>query len=245
MKKTSVNRMLSQFKDVNIAQISLAQSGYQSKDANVIRQALGKPNISDSYAIGLGNLANQYIKNLNQPKPQFIRNVASITKQQVILTTDYRNNLKQLGNEGQKKPTGASGVRFDAIDIISKFGTLNLRNKFGNAETTIKSPNNRLILTYFKNLQQNHQIVKNQLGLKEYRLYVECKMSNGDIKWVSTTWHSLNDRIPVNVLIGKMNIYTNPNDNYLYSYIEEYGISKGNVTSAKVDSYISCQIEYR
>lgn len=237
--------MLSAFENVEIRNIALAQMGYQQKNPDIIRQALNKPNLSDSSALGQGNLANQYIKNIAQPQKLFIKNVESLTKNAVKLTNDYAKNLQLLGNEGQKKPTGPSGPTYDAIDIISEFGTLDKQNKFGNAETTIRSPNNRLILTYFKNLQQHHNVVTNQLGLKEYRLFVECQMSNGDIKWVSTTWHPLNNRIPVNVLIGKMNIYTNPNDTYLYSYIEEYGLNKGNVTSAKVDSYISCHIEYR
>jgi hypothetical protein len=91
--KSSIKRVISQFKGVDIANIARIQS---ENDANVIRTILNKPNLSDSTVKGYQRLANQYIKLFSTPKKNEVKLVKGIYKEDIGVS--YETNLVKFEN---------------------------------------------------------------------------------------------------------------------------------------------------
>lgn len=97
MKKlSSIKRIYSAFKGIDLGKIAQIQSFYANGNISELKRILNKPNIQDSTAKAYGRLANQYIAIISKPSNQEIK--VAKQKYNVTLSQDYYYNLNQMNN---------------------------------------------------------------------------------------------------------------------------------------------------
>lgn len=178
--KSSSVRKFSLYRDIPISTISLVQSYEKNKNAEGIRQALNKPNLSDPTALGYGRLANQYITMLNKPNRFHKSHIR--TQFNIVLTDNYRQNLRLSGNE---KPIVGPPPIVSYSELIRMHGTLGTYAN-GNIYTEIIKPD---IAQFFQDLTalNNYVGLLRKNGITHYRVYVEFNTKSGNHVFISTS----------------------------------------------------------
>ncbi|MGQ4876229.1 MAG: hypothetical protein ACP6IY_19345 [Promethearchaeia archaeon] len=182
VKKSSINRIFSQYQNIDIIDITRIQSAYANKDASTIKKIFKKPKISDATALAYGRLANQYIKILNNPSKQTQSFVKK--KYNVVIGSNFQDNLLLLGNLQQNYRKKKKSVSFPKILELN--GYVNLLST--GYETIIPINFQSDINTFWNlidfNLNEEHFII--QHGIKYYRVYLYIKFKNGRIGIISS-----------------------------------------------------------
>lgn len=228
-KVSSIDRVYAQFKDIDIAQISLVQMAYVNKDSNLIRKIMNKPNISDNSAFALGRLSNQYINLLSSPKQKDIDHIAK--KYFVGLSTDFNDNLKYSGNRGV-----VFGVK-TPIDIIAANGLISFTKK-NTHQTTITNlgRNYQNFWNSILEIDKHKTDILNNLNYRYFRLFLKCNTQRNTDLWISTPFLMIGNSKKFKKYIDKIEDYYITQQSL---YVDYHG------NDEKIISIDEIKIEYR
>lgn len=216
-KNTSIDRVVSQFKDVDIRTVSLVQALSVKKDANGIKEALGKPNIANSTALGYGRLASQYINMLNKPTNKEIVRIR--TKYKVdVEPNGYMHNIVRMGNFKKEKfiEDRGGGVRKGGIEGIMSMqglGVVGIKN--GQYYTSIKATKeNKMDFLNRVGLSNKEIQILQENGIYTRQVLLKVEFEDGSEGWVSTHNNDLEDLDEIERLLDETTTYIDEEDPY-------------------------------
>ena len=223
-KISSSKRIITQYKNVPLTDISLIQSAYANKDAQAIKKIFKKPNISDATALAYGRLANQYIALMNQPNK---REIAYVKKRyKVLIGSNFQDNLLLMNNLPIKTPVKPKKLKFPQILQLNPQNTLNTLHDGWETIVPIFFPSD--IGQFWNDISfspQEETFIAQHVGY--YRVYLKIKFRNKQIGIISSkkckfpNFRCINYVYQnINTVIASTNYYT-WQDNEIVDIVEE------------------------
>lgn len=232
VKTSSIDRVFSQFRGMDIKQISLVQALYQKRDAQGIKNIFNNPGISDATALAYGRLSSQYINYLNNPSKTVINRVKK--KYGIVLTPNYNQNLTLMGNT---PATGGSGAVKTGLKQLIKIIQLNpLNHVIRKASRYITIVSNPMAIASFEqdiNLSAYDVVFLKAQGITNYRVFFKIKFKRGNTGWISTTDLIIPNYSRIRDSIIDIDIMISSADYYTYKELND-----------QVDSIIEIRVEW-
>ena len=191
---SSVNRVISFGRGKPLSVIQRAAQNRNNPQA--VRQALGKPHLSDASAKAQGRLAQQYLDMLRNPTSSQIQHAAK--KGITLNPNDFRGNAVQLGNRPPQRtvtPPGVPAVPKRAQRVHPPHGAWK-EEWVIRPDCKKKDPVKQL-----KEIQRSADALVRRARLlrnrKIYRLVVEMYFDDGSVDWMSTPTTPTSDLQPI------------------------------------------------